>query len=181
MAAQTFTAPSFYASAVHLPNFPGVIERSISLDLDTLIGADGTAATVLETNDVIKVFKLPANAKLLYGRLDSEDIDSGTTLTLTLRATDGTTTKNFIVASTVGQAGGFTDTRDAAGVGVQNAYSANSAVGYVMPDNEIDWRVEVLAAAGATGAGADNLRVTVGYTMAVENGEVNRVFPTPNP
>lgn len=181
MAAQTFTAPSFKNSGVHLTNFPGVIERQAVADLDLLIGPDGTAATTLETDDVIKFFKLPANAKILYGRIDCEDLDSATSLTLDLIVSDGTTTKYLLNASTIGQGGGFADTRDAAANGVQDVFDANSAIGYTLPDNETDWYVAVVVDTAPGGAQNDGIGCTIGYTMALENADFDRSFPTPNP
>lgn len=184
MAAQTFTHRSYFSGPVSLTNFPGVIDRSVEIDLDTLIGADGTAASTLEANDVIKIFKLPTNAKILYGRLECEDLDGHATPTieLDLRVTDGTTTKYlFDGITTVAQAGGVIDTRDAAGTGNVNAYTSNSAIGYVIPDGEVDWYLDLKCITAPATAQNDQIRVSIGYTFAVENSEFDRDFPTPNP
>lgn len=183
MAAQTFTAKSYANAGVHLPNFPGVIERSETVDLDLLIGPDGTDASPLEADDVIKFFKLPAFAKILYGRIDCEDLDSNATPTLALDlvVSDGTTTKYIFNASTIGQTGGAVDSRDAGANGVQDAFDSGSAVGYVLPDFETDWYVAVVCDTAAATFQNDGLRATIGYTMALENDEGVRSFPTPNP
>lgn len=182
MALQTFTAPSFSSPGVHLPNFPGVIERLVALDLDLLIGPDGTDATPLEAGDVIKVFKLPAGAKLLYGRIEAEDLDSGTpAITLDLYASDGTTTKYFFDESTIAQAGGIADTRESGVAGAKNALSADTAIGFVVPFEESDWYVALRCGTVAATFQNDGVAVAVGYTMAVENTDYDRDFPTPNP
>lgn len=184
MAEQTFLAPSWGSSAVHMPNFPGVIQRTQVIDLDLLYGlTDGTAATTLELNDVIKFFKLPANAKILFGRIACEDLDSHATptITLDLLVTDGTTTKYVFNASTIGQAGGFVDSRDAAASGVVHELSSNTAINYTLPDNEVDWYVALKVSAAPATAAGDAIAVSIGYTHCLENSDFDRDFPTPNP
>jgi hypothetical protein len=184
MAAQTFTTRNYFSGPVFATNYPGVIDRSAFIDLDTLIGPDGTAATTLEANDVIKIFKLPPNAKILGGRVECEDLDSHATPTLEfdLQVTDGTTTKLiFDGITTVAQAGGFIDSSDAGGTGVLNAFSTNSAIGYVTPDGETDWYLALKCITAPATAQNDGIRVCVRYTFAVENEEFDRDFPTPNP
>lgn len=56
--------------------------------------------------DILKMFKVPKNARIFDGFIVSTDADDATALTLTLQVVDGATTKNLVVASTVGQAGG---------------------------------------------------------------------------
>lgn len=181
MAAQTFTAPCFYSGPVQLTNFPGVIERSRTLDLDLLIGPDGTDATPLEANDVIKIFKLPVNAKILYGVIESEALDGHATPTLDvdLQVTDGTTTKLLFDGATIVQGGGRADTRDAGATGEMHAFSSNSAVGYVL-DNA-DYYLALKCMNAPATFQNDQIRVSVGYTMAVENEELDRDIPSQNP
>lgn len=182
MAAQTFLAPSFASPAVHLPNFPGVIERSQVVDLDLLKGlTDGTAATTLEANDKIKFFKLQGGSKIVYGRIDCEDLDTNTVGTLDLVVTDGTTTKYLIKDSTCAQTGTSSDTRDAAGNGVVLPQTSGSALGFVIPWDETDWYCAVIVSAAPTGMQNDFIKATIGYTMALENGDSQRDFPTSNP
>jgi hypothetical protein len=184
MSAQTFLGPSFRQAGVHLPNFPGVVQRTSVLDLDTLIGlTDGTAATTLEANDLIKVFKLPANCKIVFGRIDCEDLDGHATptLTLDLLVSDGSTTKYIFDEATIGQSGGFADSRDAGAAGVLDIFDSNSAINYVLPDNEIDWYVGLKVGTAAATMQNDAIAVTIGYTHALENVDYDRDFPTPNP
>lgn len=75
-----------------------------------------TTAAALELNDVIEMLELPPGCVPVDVILDTEDLDSGTTLTLDVGIMAGdvgdttvanrTTGAEFIAASTVGQAGG---------------------------------------------------------------------------
>lgn len=183
MAAQTFTHPAFYSGPVSATWFPGVIDRSVALDLDNLIGPDGTALTTIEANDVVKVFRLPPNIKVLFGRIDCEDLDAHATPTVTmeLQVTDGTTTKYIFNDTTIGQTGGFVDSRDAGANSVLDAFDADTAIGYVIPDGETDWYLALKFSAAVATVSGDGIRVDIGYTFAVENSEFDRDFPTPNP
>ena len=124
-----------------------------------------TLASTNVINDLYKYFKLPQGAKLLPGwGIESPDLDSSTGITLTLRVTDGTTTKNVIVASTIGQAGGISYDHTAT-IG-----QVAGTMGFVTTNR--DFRVELLIAAAASGtytAGA--VKVWASYTMDSEVGE----------
>lgn len=94
-------------------------------------------------NDIRYLLKLPINVTFGAGTfMQVGDMDTGTTLTLTLRVTDGTTTKVLISASTVGQAGGVA--RPTLGPTVE------TAIGWTTDNN--NYRLELLYAAAATGA-----------------------------
>lgn len=114
-----------------------------------------TLTAALALNDTIKGPKIPKNAVLLGAKLSTIDLDTNGTplITLTLRATDGTTPKNAFAASTVGQAGG-TARMDTAGV----------FAGFKIPNH--NYYLELLvAAAPATGVAAGDLFMFVSYTM----------------
>lgn len=119
--------------------------------------------TTAAINDVYRFFKLPKGAKLVTGwAIESADIDTNATptVTLTLRVTDGTTTKNIIVATTAGQAGGITFDSTAS-VGAQTGW-----LNYRTASD--DFRVEVLVAAAAATFAAGAIKVCASYTMDSE-------------
>ena len=180
MAAQTFTTKYYRQPAVFAANFPGIIERSVTLDLDTLIGPDGTDATPLEAADILKLFKLPQGAKLLYGVIESEDLDTSTGITLDLGVTDGTTTKLFFDEATIAQAGGRADSRDAGATGALDAFDSNAASGYVITNGNFYVYLSCGTAASGTFQN-DGIRVTIGYSLALEVDEGNRDWPSPIP
>ena len=66
-----------------------------------------------EANDTVYIIALPANRNVYLKNLQmvADDLDSGATpaLTLSAIATDGSTTKTLISASTIGQGGGNDD------------------------------------------------------------------------
>lgn len=175
MAADIFEAPSYKEPAVYTRTGGGIIVRDAVCDLDDLLGASGGSPKPLELNDRIKFFKLPPDVKLKYARVDMEDLDSAASLTWSLRAYNGTTAKYFFVDSAVGQAQGFCttdDTGDAAGVatGVQDAFDTNSAIGYVVPDD--NYYIELICTAAPAGdGGGDGIRVVVEYESSLESGE----------
>lgn len=171
MAADTFEALSYKHPAVYSRNTVGEIVRNVKVDLDLLVGAAGSSGcNPLEANDVIKLFKLPPDVKITFGRLDSEALDSSTSLTVDLIVTDGTTTKYLFNASTIARAGGFVSTEDAAASGVIDAFDSNPAIGYVIPDD--DFYVALKCSAAPAGAGAgDQFMATVKYVSALEAGE----------
>lgn len=95
------------------------------------------------TNDIRRLCKVPANVCFGAGTyFQVGDMDSGTALVLTLRVTDGTTTKVLIHESTAGQAGGVA--RPTKGPTVENG------INFVTDNN--DYRVELLYSTQATGA-----------------------------
>jgi hypothetical protein len=183
MAAQDFTTKYYRQPAVFAANFPGIIERSVNLDLDLLIGPDGTDANPLEAGDKIKLFKLPQGCKLCYGGLAAETL-AAANLTLDLFVTDGTTTKYFLNEAIIGVLGGQVDTRSpttaalASAVGVITPFGTDAAVGFVTTNGDFYVGIGCGTAAAST---ADGLRAVVGYTMCTELDEANRDWPDPIP
>lgn len=110
--------------------------------------------TALALNDVIRSVYIPKDAILLDALIACEELDTGVdAITLTLRANDGTTQKNFFAASTVGQAGG-----------VQRADAIPGAIGYETTTE--GFYLELLVAAGpGTGATDVDILFEVEYTM----------------
>lgn len=170
MAADTYTAPSFNDPA--LVSRGSIIVRSARVDFANLVGAAGGVITsdLLEDEDVIKFFKLPPDVKILWGRVDAEDIDSATSLTWDLEVTNGTTTKLIFDGATIGQSAGYIDSRDAGGTGQLGKFGTDGAIGYVVPDDNyyVAWHVKD-APAGA-GAG-DEIEVEIAYTSQLESGD----------
>lgn len=171
MAADTYTAPSFNDPA--LVSRGATIVRSARIVLTDLVGAAGStiAAGLLEDDDVIKIFKLPPDVKILWARVDSEDIDSATSLVWDLRVYNGTTTKYLIQSGTVGRSAGFVDSRDAGGTGVLSKFATDSAIGYVT--NNDDYRVEYAVTTAPAGAGGatPSIEVEIAYTSQLESGD----------
>lgn len=179
MSAQTFETKYFRQPPVFAANFPGVINRSATLDMDLIVGPDGTDANPLEADDVVKLFKLPYGAKILDGAIEAEALDSGNTLTLDLIVSDGTTTKLIFDECTIGQAGGRADSRDAGATGELSAFTSDSAIGFVTSNG--DFYVALRCGTAPTTPGNDGVRVSVSYTMCTELDEANRSFPSPIP
>ena len=170
MSADTFTLPNFSEPALYSRNNLAPITRSVKFALADLTGAAGSAADPLETADIIKIFKLPPDVKLMGAKLHTNALDSATSLTLDLIVTNGTTTKYFFNDHVVGQAGGAADTSYVSGATVFDALDANTAVGWVI-DND-NYELRLVVAAGAAGAGAgDDIFVAVEYTSALESNE----------
>lgn len=170
MAADIYEAPSYKEPAVYTRTGGGIIVRDAVCDLDDLVGASGGSAKPLELNDRIKFFKLPPDVKLKYARVDAEDLDSAASLTWSLRAYNGTTAKYFFVDNTIGQSQGFCTTDDAGATGVQDAFDTNSAIGYVVPDD--NYFIELICTAAPAGdGGGDGIRVVVEYESSLESGE----------
>lgn len=175
MAAEVFEALSYKGPSVSSPSFPGQIVRSFKVDLDLLLGnTTGVAGpgTAIEANDVIRFFKLPPYAKMLWAKIDSEALDGHATPTLTASAlvSNGTTTKNFFVNSTIVQGGGIASTLDGGSSGAQDAFDSDSAVGFVTDDDNYYVDLKFTAAA-ATGQN-DGIGLTIAYTMLLEPGEL---------
>lgn len=92
------------------------------------------------TNDTRRLNKVPINVCFGAGTwMQAGDGDTGAGLVLTLRVTDGTTTKVLISASTVGQAGGIA--RPTLGPTVEDG------IGFVTNNN--NYWVEILYATQA--------------------------------
>ena len=173
MSADVFTLPNYAEPALYTRNNLAPITRSVKFALADLLGAAGSAADPLETSDVIKIFKLPPDVKILGARFDCGDLESSTgALELDLVITNGTTTKYlFDGLTTAPRAGGSAHTDALTSVeGVLHAFEATSAVLWVT-DND-NYYVAINVVAGATAAGADDdIAVSVQYTSALESNE----------
>lgn len=172
MSADTFEALSYHEPAVYGRAGAHEIVRSFTVDLDDLVGAAGGGAKPLEANDVIKFFKVPPDVRFTYGRIDVEALDNATSSTIDLLVTNGTTTKYFINASTIGRssAAGFGTTDDAAASGVVSAVGSNPAIGFVT-DNDNYYVAVKCSAAPAGDGGGDNIHVMVKYISNLESGQ----------
>lgn len=116
-------------------------------------------SAAIDIGDVFEAIVLPPGYVPVDVILDADDLDSGTTLTLTVGILDGdvgdTTVANrtngaeFIVASNVGQAGGVARANVAGFTGIEPSDKRRS--------------IGVTAAAAATGAEEGELRLTVLY------------------
>ena len=170
MSADTFTLPNYNEPALYTRNNLAPITRTVKFALADLTGAAGSAADPLETGDLIKIFKLPPDVKIIGGQFHSNALDSATSLVLDLIVTNGTTTKYIFDGLTVCRAGGGVSSHDAATTGFMDAFDANSAVGWVVDGD--NYYLALYADAGAAGAGAgDDIYVTVQYTSALESNE----------
>jgi len=171
--ATTYETPNFRDVSIFAANFPGVIDRTVEIDLEA-VTADATYAFII--NDVIKVCRLPQGAKLLYGRLECDDLDDdGTpTVELDLSVTDGTTTYILVngTGTTIAEAGGALDSRST---------MVTDVVGSVLANPDFYLQVKCRAAATGDAGASAKIKATVGYTMAVESNEYNRDFPSPIP
>ena len=128
------------------------------------VTATYTVAAALVINDVIEMIVLPPGCVPVDVILDTEDMDSGTTLTLDVGIMAGTvgdttvanrtTGAEFIAASTVGQAGGV---------------ARAAVVGFTrLAPSDVRRSIGVKAKAAATGAGpGDEISLTVLYRPAV--------------
>ena len=170
MSADVFTLPNFSEPALYSRNNLAPITRTVKFALADQIGAAGSAADPIETGDVFKLFKLPPDVLILGGQFHSNALDSATSLDLDLIVTNGTTTKYIFDGLTVGRAGGGASSHDAATTGFMDALDANTAIGWVV-DND-NYYLALSAAAGAAGAGAgDDIYITVQYTSALESNQ----------
>lgn len=173
--ATTYEALSYKLAPVFAAGFPGVIDRTSTIDVADTTG-DDTYTFII--NDVVKCFKMPQGAKILYGRLECDDLDDNVspTLELDLIITDGTTTYTLIsgASSTIAEAGGVADTR--------TSVTLADVIGKVLTNPNFYAAVKVRTA--ATGDPADDtakIIVSVGYSLNVESDEYQRTFPTSNP
>ena len=170
MAADTFTLPNFSEPALYTRCNLAPITRSVKFALADITGAAGSAADPLETSDVIKIFKLPPDVKVIGAQFHSNALDSGSALVLDLVVANGTTTKQLFTGLTVGRAGGGVSSHDAATTGFIDAFDSNAGIGWVI-DND-NYYLALNVTTGSTGAGAgDDIYVTVQYTSALESNE----------
>lgn len=164
--ATTYNVPSFTHPAINVRGFPGVIERTYSADLEAVTG-DASYALVI--GDVFKFFKLPANARLSYARLEAPvDLDDGATdMTADVIVTDGTTTWALMDEAVIG-AVGIWDTRDAA----TTTTAKINTIGKVTTNSNFYAAVRI-GAVGATGDAATGAKIvlTIGYVLSLEDGQ----------
>lgn len=172
MAADTYTAPQYNEPA--LLSRGAVIVRCIRVVLTDLVGAAGStiAAGLLEDDDVIKLMKLPPDVKILWARADLEDVDSGTQIVWDLQVYNGTTTKYLFKDATAGQAINAVDSRAySGGTGALMKFTANSALGYVIPGDNYYVRFVVTTAPAGAGGATPSVEFEVAYTSQLESGE----------
>jgi len=131
--------------------------QPVNADLGTqsFTRTQSSTTAVNTAADILRVAKIPNNALFTGFWLKAADLDTNgsPTIALTVRVTDGTTTKNFVASSNVAQAGGL----------VYASSNSDSALGFVT-DNDDYW-VEVLSATGAATGAAGNVTVHCTYEM----------------
>lgn len=112
-----------------IPPAPAGSARDITAIFDETFTPSGA------TNDTRRLHKVPINITFGSGCfLQVPDVDTGNAIVLTLRVTDGTTTKVLIHESTVGQAGGL--------VRPTKSPSVEDGIGWTTDNN--NYRVELL-------------------------------------
>ena len=173
--ATTYTHTAFNDVAPKPQGTLGTIARSTEITWATLTN-DATYQTVI--NDVVKVFKLPAGAKIKRVVLDNSlDLDSGgNALDIDIQLTDGTTTKTALNGGTAAGAAGIFDS-DAA----SQYASGVDGINYVTPNGDFYLQLKAIAAGTGDITAAAKSTVTVEYTPCVEGGEYIRDWPSPNP
>lgn len=167
--ATTYEATSYKRPAVVAQGFPGVIDVTYEQDLEDLT-SDASYAFII--NDVIKFFKLPANAVLLYSRLETDVLDDHATPTLVLDVlvTDGTTTKvMYEAASTLSSAGGeIHDSRTSLNAPADGTEGPREdVVGFITTNNDFYVAVKATTAAAGDAAADAKIKLSFGYTMQI--------------
>src|SRR5262252_3479519 len=114
------------------------------------------ASVALIINDIILLAQIPAGAFLDDFLVDVPDLDTATTMTLSLG--DNTTANRYLSASTVGQAGGKVN-------GVVTAIAATLPTYYAAADA---FQLKVIAAP-TTGTSTISLRGWIRYHYAANN------------
>jgi hypothetical protein len=82
--------------------------------------ADINCTAAPSTSDTINFFDLPAGARVLFAILESDDMDTNGTPTLTINVGDAGSATRYFSASTVGQAGTLSTAIATAGAGYSN-------------------------------------------------------------
>lgn len=134
--------------------FWGIIPPSpVGMPYSTWAVSKESSVTPGATNDIRKLFKVPRGVTFGAGTyIQIGDMDSGTALVVTLRATkDGTNFKTLIHQSTAGQAGGIA--RPTKGPTVEDGINFTT--------DSHDWWVELLYSTQAAGNQAAALIVAV--------------------
>lgn len=145
----TYNLPGFTNGKAPGRKFGGAHEYVYKWDFTAAIAA----------NDVVNIVRLPKDAVLLGGFIEtSADFDTSTNLTISLRVTDGTTTKTLISASTLGQG--------AAGVVTETAGNGSLTTGWrgFKTEND-DYKVQLLFPAGPSTATSGSIYVGIKFSM----------------
>ncbi len=100
------------------------------------------------TTDTLNFFDIPANARILFAVLESDDMDTNGTPTLTLNIGDSGSATRLFSASTVAQAG------------TASTALAAGAIGY---KTTAKTRITGVAANNAATGAAGTVRLSVGY------------------
>lgn len=121
-----------------------------------------TSLTLGATNDVFKICQIPAKGITVYGgfiQVSDMDTNATPTLSLTLRITDGTTTKVLIDQSLAGQAGGFTSP--------SKIPATENAVGFTTTNRNFWFELLIVTGAATAAAGTLNIGLSLnGYYAA---------------
>jgi hypothetical protein len=118
-----------------------------------VVVAEYEITAALALNDVVQMVKVPAGAIVSNVVLATDDLDTNGTPAIVLDVGDGGDTDRYIDGSTVGQAGGITDSSNLAIDGIGYTYSV---------EDTIDVLVQV---APATGATSGTIKLIVYYTI----------------
>ena len=118
-----------------------------------VVVAEYEITAALALNDVVQMVKVPAGAIVSNVVLATDDLDTNGTPAIVLDVGDGGDTDRYIDGSTVGQAGGITDSSNLAINGIGYTYSV---------EDTIDVLVQV---APATGATSGTIKLIVSYTI----------------
>ena len=98
-----------------------------------------TSTSAFANGDVLQFGKVPKGFRLLYASLESTDIDTNGAPTATINVGDSGSATRIFSASTIGQAGGITNTQVTTGHGFQftddtlivGAFGAGPATGAI--------------------------------------------------
>ena len=109
-----------------------------------------TCVAAPSTSDTINFFYLPKNARVILALLESTDMDTNGTPTLTLNVGDGGDADRYFAASTVGQAGTL------------SSAIATTGAGYLTTDKTL---ITGVAANNAATGAAGTLYLTMFYVV----------------
>lgn len=155
MAAATVESTIFSVPAVYRASYPGLIRR---------VYKHASSSDLTEAGDILKICKLPKNAKIIRGRMKLPDIDTGSPANvISVEVYDGTTTKTLIDESTVGQGGGEIESA--------KALATEDAVGFVTTNDDFYLRA-ICDTASATAA-AGIYWFEVDYIVFLDSGEAS--------
>jgi hypothetical protein len=106
--------------------------------------------TALSTSDTLNMFDLPAKARIVMAVLESDDIDTNGTPTVTLNVGDSGSATRLFSASTVGQAGTASTALAVTGVGYKTTATT---------------RIKIVPQANPATAAAGTIRLAVVYVV----------------